>query len=86
MEELRVGLGRDMRLSDARARRALPRRLLVEGADVVDGGEIGTGDALLLVASAGLDGGHVWITAWYTTRPPTGAKLVRKDADPALRG
>jgi phosphomannomutase len=78
-EELRVGLGRDMRLTAPELAARYREGLLTEGADVVDAGEVGTEMLYFLVGSRGLDGG-LMCTASHNPKPYTGAKLVREGA------
>jgi phosphomannomutase len=70
--ELRVGLGRDMRLS-------APEGLLGQGANVIDAGEVGSEMLYFLVGSRALDGG-LMCTASHNPKAYTGAKLVREGA------
>jgi phosphomannomutase len=77
--ELRIGLGRDMRLTapelSARYRDGMAR----EGAHVLDAGMVGTEMLYFLVGSRGLDGG-LMCTASHNPKAYTGAKLVRAGA------
>jgi phosphomannomutase len=77
--ELRVGLGRDMRLSAPELAASYREGLLTEGADVLDIGQVGTEMLYFLVGSRGLDGG-LMCTASHNPKPYTGAKLVREGA------
>ena len=79
VSELRVGLGRDMRLTapDMAARYADGIR--DEGADVVDVGMVGTEMLYFAVGSRDLDGG-LMCTASHNPRQYTGAKLVKRGA------
>jgi phosphomannomutase len=77
--ELRVGLGRDMRLSAPELAERYREGLLTEGADVLDVGQVGTEMLYYLVGSRGLDGG-LMCTASHNPKPYTGAKLVRDGA------
>jgi phosphomannomutase len=77
--ELRVGLGRDMRLSAPELARRYARGLLAAGADVIDIGEVGSEMLYFLVGSRGLDGG-LMCTASHNPTAYTGAKLVREGA------
>ncbi|MHB1468733.1 MAG: phosphomannomutase/phosphoglucomutase, partial [Solirubrobacteraceae bacterium] len=55
--ELRIGLGRDMRLSAPELAARYREGILREGADVLDAGQVGTEMLYFLVGSRGLDGG-----------------------------
>ena len=78
--ELRVGLGRDMRLTRARAvGSATARGCWREGANVLDAGQVGTEMLYFLVGSRELDGG-LMCTASHNPKAYTGAKLVREGA------
>ncbi len=77
--ELRVGLGRDMRLTAPELARHYCEGLLTEGADVLDAGLIGTEMLYFLVGSRELDGG-LMCTASHNPKAYTGAKLVRNGA------
>ena len=77
--ELRVGLGRDMRLTAPELAERYREGLLMEGADVVDIGQVGTEMLYFLVGSRGLDGG-LMCTASHNPKAYTGAKLVRDGA------
>ncbi|MCL2770294.1 MAG: phosphomannomutase/phosphoglucomutase [Solirubrobacterales bacterium] len=79
--ELRVGLGRDMRLSAPELAARYRAGLVAEGAHVLDAGEIATEMLYFLVGSRGLDGG-LMCTASHNPKPYTGAKLVREGAIP----
>jgi phosphomannomutase len=77
--ELRVGLGRDMRLTaPAMAERYLAG-MTAEGAHVLDVGQVGTEMLYYLVGSRELDGG-LMCTASHNPKAYTGAKLVREGA------
>ena len=78
-DELRVGLGRDMRLTAPELGARYRDGLLTEGADVIDAGEVGTEMLYFLVGSRDLDGG-LMCTASHNPKPYTGAKLVREGA------
>jgi phosphomannomutase len=77
--DLRVGLGRDMRLTapDMAARYADGIR--DEGADVVDFGMVGTEMLYFGVGAHDLDGGAM-VTASHNPKQYTGAKLVKRGA------
>jgi phosphomannomutase len=77
--ELRVGLGRDMRLSAPELAARYRIGLLEEGADVIDAGQVGTEMLYYLVGSRELDGG-LMCTASHNPAAYTGAKLVRDGA------
>jgi phosphomannomutase len=77
--ELRVALGRDMRLSAASMADQYARGLADEGADVLDVGMAGTEMVYWTVGSRGLDGG-LMCTASHNPASYTGAKLVRRGA------
>ena len=77
--ELRLGLGRDMRLTAPELSSAYSRGMCAEGATVLDAGEIGTEMLYYLVGSRGLDGG-LMCTASHNPKRYTGAKLVRRGA------
>src|SRR5580692_2970649 len=77
--ELRLGLGRDMRLSAPEMAAAYARGMASEGADVLDAGQVGTEMLYYLVGSRDLDGG-LMCTASHNPKAYTGAKLVRRGA------
>jgi phosphomannomutase len=77
--ELRVGLGRDMRLTAPELSERYRAGLLGEGANVLDAGLIGTEMLYYLVGSRELDGG-LMCTASHNPKAYTGAKLVREGA------
>jgi phosphomannomutase len=79
--ELRVGLGRDMRLTAPAMAAALRDGLLAEGADVLDAGMVATEMLYHLVGSRELDGGAM-VTASHNPKAYTGVKLVREGALP----
>ena len=79
--ELRVGLGRDMRLTAPAMAAALREGLVAEGARVVDAGMIATEMLYHLVGSRELDGGAM-VTASHNPKAYTGVKLVREGALP----
>jgi phosphomannomutase len=76
---LRVGLGRDMRLTAPELAARYREGLLSEGADVLDAGQVGTEMLYYLVGSRELDGG-LMCTASHNPKAYTGAKLVREGA------
>ncbi len=77
--ELRVGLGRDMRLTAPELAGRYREGLVAEGAHVLDAGQVGTEMLYYLVGSRGLDGG-LMCTASHNPKAYTGAKLVRAGA------
>ena len=79
VDELRVGLGRDMRVSSPELAARYREGLLAEGAHVLDAGMVGTEMLYFLVGSRGLDGG-LMCTASHNPKAYTGAKLVREGA------
>src|ERR687885_2927160 len=76
---LRVGLGRDMRLTAPKLSERYREGMVAEGAHVLDAGQVGTEMLYFLVGSRGLDGG-LMCTASHNPKPYTGAKLVRAGA------
>jgi phosphomannomutase len=79
VSELRIGLGRDMRLTAPELSSRYRAGLLAEGANVLDAGMIGTEMLYFLVGSRKLDGG-LMCTASHNPAAYTGAKLVREGA------
>jgi phosphomannomutase len=77
--ELHVGLGRDMRLTAPELAARYREGLLMEGASVLDAGQVGTEMLYYLVGSRELDGG-LMCTASHNPKAYTGAKLVRAGA------
>jgi phosphomannomutase len=77
--ELRLGLGRDMRLTAPEMAARYRDGMVAEGAHVLDVGQVGTEMLYFLVGSRGLDGG-LMCTASHNPKPYTGAKLVREGA------
>ena len=77
--ELRLGLGRDMRLTAPELSSAYCGGMCAEGATVFDAGEVGTEMLYYLVGSRELDGG-LMCTASHNPKRYTGAKLVRRGA------
>ena len=75
--ELKVGLGRDMRLSAPELARRYRAGLMAEGAHVVDAGMVGTEMVYWLVGSRDLDGG-LMCTASHNPKAYTGAKMVER--------
>ncbi len=78
-EELRVGLGRDMRLTAPLLAARYADGIRDEGADVLDVGEVGSEILYFAVASRDLDGG-LMCTASHNPKAWTGAKLVSRGA------
>ncbi|HEY1688398.1 MAG TPA: phosphomannomutase/phosphoglucomutase [Solirubrobacteraceae bacterium] len=78
-QELRIGLGRDMRLTAPELAARYKQGLLQAGADVIDAGQVGTEMLYYLVGSRQLDGG-LMCTASHNPKAYTGAKLVREGA------
>jgi phosphomannomutase len=77
--ELRLGLGRDMRLTAPEMAAAYRKGMTSEGARVLDAGQVGTEMLYYLVGSRDLDGG-LMCTASHNPKPYTGAKLVKRGA------
>ncbi len=77
--DLRVALGRDMRLSAPSMSDAYARGITDEGADVLDTGMVGTEMVYWTVGSRELDGG-LMCTASHNPAAYTGAKLVKRGA------
>jgi phosphomannomutase len=81
VNELRIGLGRDMRLSAPAMAKRYAAGIQDEGAHVIDAGQVGTEMLYFLVGHRNLDGG-LMCTASHNPRAYTGAKLVRTGALP----
>jgi phosphomannomutase len=79
--ELRIGLGRDMRLTAPAMAEAFREGLLDESAGFLDAGMVATEMLYFLVGSRELDGGAM-ITASHNPKAYTGIKLVREGALP----
>ncbi len=79
VDELRVGLGRDMRLSAPELAARYRNGLTGAGAHVIDAGQVGSEMLYFLVGSRELDGG-LMCTASHNPKAYTGAKLVREGA------
>src|SRR5256714_1738356 len=79
VDELRIGLGRDMRLTAPELAARYRDGIASEGADVVDAGMVATEMLYYLVGSRDLDGG-LMCTASHNPKAYTGAKLVRRGA------
>jgi phosphomannomutase len=77
--ELRIGVGRDMRLTAPAMTEKLIGGLVAEGAAVLDAGEVATEMLYFLVGSRDLDGGAM-VTASHNPKPYTGVKLLREGA------
>jgi phosphomannomutase len=77
--ELRVGLGRDMRLTAPEMAAELRDGLIFEGATVLDAGMVATEMLYHLVGARELDGGAM-VTASHNPKAYTGVKLVREGA------
>jgi phosphomannomutase len=77
--ELRLGLGRDMRLTAPEMAAAYRAGMVAEGATVLDAGQVGTEMLYYLVGSRDLDGG-LMCTASHNPKAYTGAKLVKRGA------
>jgi phosphomannomutase len=77
--ELRVGLGRDMRLSAPELAARYREGLLEAGVNVLDAGQVGSEMLYWLVGARELDGG-LMCTASHNPKAYTGAKLVREGA------
>src|SRR4051794_37051413 len=77
--DLRVGLGRDMRLTAPAMAARYRDGLVSEGVHVVDAGQVGTEMLYWMVGSRELDGG-LMCTASHNPKAYTGAKLVREGA------
>jgi phosphomannomutase len=78
-DELRVGLGRDMRLTAPELAERYRDGMVGEGATVVDAGMVGSEMLYWLVGARELDGG-LMCTASHNPKDYTGAKLVREGA------
>jgi phosphomannomutase len=77
--ELRLGLGRDGRLSAPELAARYREGMVAEGAHVLDAGMVGTEQLYFLVGSRDLDGG-LMCTASHNPKAYTGAKLVEHGA------
>jgi phosphomannomutase len=77
--DLRLGLGRDMRLTAPELAQRYREGMASEGAHVLDAGEVGTEMLYFLVGSHGLDGG-LMCTASHNPKAYTGAKVVKEGA------
>jgi phosphomannomutase len=77
--ELRVGLGRDMRLTSPSMAAEVRDGLVAEGVTVLDAGMVATEMLYHLVGSRELDGGAM-VTASHNPKAYTGIKLLREGA------
>jgi phosphomannomutase len=77
--DLRLGLGRDMRLTAPEMAARYRDGMVSEGAHVLDAGRVGTEMLYHLVGSEDLDGG-LMCTASHNPKAYTGAKLVERGA------
>jgi phosphomannomutase len=77
--ELRLGLGRDMRLDAPEMTAGYRNGMCSEGVTVLDAGEVATEMLYYLVGSRDLDGG-LMCTASHNPKGYTGAKLVKRGA------
>src|SRR4029077_12250883 len=77
--QLRIGLGRDMRLTAPELAARYREGLLSAGATVIDAGQVGSEMLYYLVGSRDLDGG-LMCTASHNPKAYTGAKLVKQGA------
>lgn len=78
-DELRLGLGRDMRLTSPEMAERMCDGMTGEGASVLDTGQVGTEMLYFAVGSRDLDGGAM-VTASHNPKAYTGVKLVREGA------
>jgi phosphomannomutase len=79
ISQLRIGLGRDMRLTAPELSARYRDGLLSAGVTVIDAGQVGSEMLYFLVGSRDLDGG-LMCTASHNPKAYTGAKLVREGA------
>jgi phosphomannomutase len=79
VNELRLGLGRDMRLTAPELAGRYRDGMVSEGAHVLDAGMVGTEMLYFLVGSRELDGG-LMCTASHNPKAYTGAKMVEQGA------
>ncbi len=77
--DLKIGLGRDMRLSAPTMAAAYKAGMISEGAHVIDAGQVATEMLYYLVGSRDLDGGAM-CTASHNPKAYTGVKLVQQGA------
>jgi phosphomannomutase len=78
-DQLRLAIGRDMRLTAPEMAARYRAGMVAEGAHVVDVGQVGTEMLYFTVGSRELDGG-LMCTASHNPKAYTGAKLVKKGA------
>jgi phosphomannomutase len=78
-DELRVALGRDMRIQAPEMAERVCDGMVAEGCSVLDAGMVGTEMLYFLVGSRELDGGAM-VTASHNPKAYTGVKLVREGA------
>jgi phosphomannomutase len=78
-DELRIGLGRDMRVEAPEIAGRVRDGLVAEGCEVIDAGMVATEMVYFLVGSRELDGGAM-VTASHNPKEYTGIKLVREGA------
>ncbi len=79
VDQLRLGLGRDMRLTAPELAARYRDGMVSEGAHVLDAGMVGTEMLYFLVGSRDLDGG-LMCTASHNPKQYTGAKMVERGA------
>jgi len=79
VDELTLGLGRDMRLTAPELAARYRAGMVSDGANVVDAGQVGSEMLYWLVGSRELDGG-LMCTASHNPKAYTGAKMVREGA------
>ena len=77
--DLRIGVGRDMRLQAPEMAGRLSAGLVDAGAHVLDAGMVGTEMLYFMVGARELDGGAM-VTASHNPKAYTGVKLVREGA------
>ena len=77
--ELRVGVGRDMRLSSPDLADRFAEGIRDEGADVIELGQVATEMVYFAVGSENLDGG-LMCTASHNSKEWNGAKIVKQGA------
>ena len=77
--DLRLGLGRDMRLTAPELAERYRAGMIAEGAHVLDAGQVGTEMLYFLVGSRELDGG-LMCTASHNPKAYTGVKMVERGA------
>lgn len=79
VDQLTLGLGRDMRLTAPAMAERYAEGMRDEGAAVIDAGQVGTEQLYFLVGDRQLDGG-LMCTASHNPKAYTGAKLLRRGA------